>query len=300
MFVVLIQISCKKNETNLLENPSVKETTAPIDMELQATLEAQEDVKYQIIALSKKKDSLQNVLKSTKESMARVNDTKIDKGIEGVNLKLNELKGQKENFEEQAALQIKEIDLATKKIDLLNQEKVVYDAQKKALWDKGAPPKDFVTVDSLLAGINGKINEQNRKVKILNRNVADVEEQVVSINGQRNFLSTKIRENYNAQEILGEFAKDEETKINAQIAGIDTRISMLSGKVSSINSTVAGLNSEIAAKEATAQGDLLKETRQIKTKNRLWYAFIAIGFLIVVFYALFRIGKNKKNNKTKK
>jgi hypothetical protein len=32
--------------------------------------------------------------------MARMNDSKIDKGIQAVNLKLNELKGQKENIEE--------------------------------------------------------------------------------------------------------------------------------------------------------------------------------------------------------
>jgi hypothetical protein len=76
-----------------------------------------------------------------KESMARMNDSKIDKGIQAVNLKLNELKGQKENIEEQVALQKQEIEL-TKKIDLLNQEKV-YDAQHKALYNRGAAPKDF-------------------------------------------------------------------------------------------------------------------------------------------------------------
>jgi hypothetical protein len=41
--------------------------------------------------------------------MARMNDSKIDKG-QAVNLKLNELKGQKENIEEQVALQKQEIE----------------------------------------------------------------------------------------------------------------------------------------------------------------------------------------------
>jgi hypothetical protein len=76
---------------------------------LNKTLEEQ-DIKQQIVALSRKKDSLLNVLKSTKESMARMNDSKIDKGIQAVNLKLNELKGQKENIEEQVALQKQEIN----------------------------------------------------------------------------------------------------------------------------------------------------------------------------------------------
>jgi hypothetical protein len=51
-----------------------------------------------------------------KRIYARMNDSKIDKGIQAVNLKLNELKGQKENIEEQVALQKQEIELATKKL----------------------------------------------------------------------------------------------------------------------------------------------------------------------------------------
>jgi hypothetical protein len=39
--------------------------------------------------------------------MARMNDSKIDKGIQAVNLKLNELKGQKENIEEHVACKSK-------------------------------------------------------------------------------------------------------------------------------------------------------------------------------------------------
>jgi len=125
LFVVLLQISCNKKEgSNQLQPSSEISTTSGDNSELLSTLEEQEEVKAIIIALSKKKDSLQKVVLSTKESMSRINDTKIDKGIEGVNMKLNELKGQKENIEEQVALQKKEIDLATKKIDLLNQEKV--------------------------------------------------------------------------------------------------------------------------------------------------------------------------------
>ena len=222
--------SCVKKQDN--ENPIIQKEIVQTNSELNKTLVEQEEIKQQIVALSRKKDSLLNVLKSTKESMTRMNDSKIDKGIQGVNLKLNELKGQKENIEEQVALQKKEMDLAAKKIDLLNQEKVVYDAQHKALYDKGAPPKDFAKIDTLLGTINSKINEQKRKVKSLNRNISDVEEQVISINDQRDFLSKKIREDYNAQDIFGEFAKEEESKIAEQISTIDSKISSLTGNVS--------------------------------------------------------------------
>ena len=296
--LLLLNSCAKKQDT---DNPEIKKEIVQTNSELNKTLEEQEDIKQQIIALSRKKDSLLNVLKSTKESMARMNDSKIDKGIQGVNLKLNELKGQKENIEEQVALQKKEMELATKKIDLLNQEKVVYDAQHKALYDKGAAPKDFAKIDTLLGAINGKINDQKRKVKSLTRNISDVEEQVISIISQRDFLSKKIREDYNAQEIFGEFAKEEESKITDQISAIDTQISSLTGNINNINASVASLNDSIATK--TEQHDINSQNQADvnKTQNRLYYALFAVGIIIVLFAVFYIIGKRKKQqqNKTK-
>ncbi|WP_339888319.1 hypothetical protein [uncultured Flavobacterium sp.] len=300
LFVVLTQIACDKKGNSSLETKAAETVTVAPDYELQLTLEQQEELKAHIIDLSRKKDSLQSVLKSTKESMSRINDSKIDKGIEGVNTKLNELKGQKENFEEQVALQKKETELALKKVELLNQEKVVYDAQRKALYDKGAAPKDFVKVDSLLAGINGKIGTETKKVKNLNRNVADVEEQIVSIVDKRSFLSAKIRENYNAQEIFSEYAKEEESVITSKIDAIDKQISELSSKVADINTTVVGLNDDIATKEATDLETQIAAENDSKTKNRLLFALIAVGIISLVFYVLYVLGKRKKNNKTNK
>ena len=294
LFVVLTQIACDKKGNSSLETKAAETVTVAPDYELQLTLEQQEELKAHIIDLSRKKDSLQSVLKSTKESMSRINDSKIDKGIEGVNTKLNELKGQKENFEEQVALQKKETELALKKVELLNQEKVVYDAQRKALYDKGAAPKDFVKVDSLLAGINGKIGTETKKVKNLNRNVADVEEQIVSIVDKRSFLSAKIRENYNAQEIFSEYAKEEESVITSKIDAIDKQISELSSKVADINTTVVGLNDDIATKEATDLETQIAAENDSKTKNRLLFALIAVGIISLVFYVLYVLGKRKK------
>ncbi|WP_366186834.1 hypothetical protein [Flavobacterium ovatum] len=294
--LLLLNSCAKKQDT---DNPIIQKEIVQTNSQLNKTLEEQEEIKLQIIALSRKKDSLLNVLKSTKESMARMNDSKIDKGIQGVNLKLNELKGQKENIEEQVALQKKEMELATKKIDLLNQEKVVYDAQHKALYDKGAAPKEFAKTDSLLGTINGKINEQKRKVKALNRNISDVEEQVISIIDQREFLSKKIREDYNAQEIFGEFAKEEESKIAEQISIIDSKISSLTTNINNINSSVASLSDSIEIK--TEQHDLNAQNQAEvdKTQNRLYYAIIAVGIVILLFAVFYIIGKRKKQQQNK-
>lgn len=293
--VLMLQVGCKQQgeKSNDLLNTNT-EAQPGTTIELAQKLNDQEDMKIEIVSLAKKKDSLQNLLNNTKESMSRINDGKIDKGIEGVNARLNELKGQKENFEEQVALQKKEIDLATKKIDLLKQEKVVYDEQRKALFDKGAAPKEFVEVDALLNGINAKLTDQSKKVKSLNRNVADVEEQVLSISEQRGFLSTRIRENYNAQEIFTEFANEEESKISEQIKNIDTKMSKLNGDVNAINSTVAGLNTEIDKQKEVQDQLSTEQESEAKTNERLMIAGIATAVILLLFAVFYFIGKKKK------
>lgn len=96
LFLLNLLTACSENpkaNRNNLENREV-------DTIFSSKLSQQEEVKTLIIALSRKKDSLLNVMLATKESMERINENKIDKGIEGVNIRLDELKGQKENLEE--------------------------------------------------------------------------------------------------------------------------------------------------------------------------------------------------------
>lgn len=102
VFLALIIVSCSDNQKKKNTDVNINDNS-----ELLSKVEKQEDISQTIINLARKKDSLVKVLESTKQSISRMNDEKIDKGIEGVNQKLNELKGQKENFEEQVNLQKK-------------------------------------------------------------------------------------------------------------------------------------------------------------------------------------------------
>ena len=131
--------------------------------------------------VGEQRDSLKNMLAQLDLSIKAVNDSKINPGISGVNNKLNELKGLKESLEEQVTLQNKEIELANKKIQILEEEQSVYKEQQQALIDKGAAPKEFVYVDTLLGGINSKIKIQKDVIKNLERSVNDTKEQVDNI-----------------------------------------------------------------------------------------------------------------------
>ncbi|MFD0834659.1 hypothetical protein ACFQ0I_02700 [Mariniflexile aquimaris] len=271
-------------------------------------LGAEKDSKTKLVNMvSKQRDSLQALLTQLETSVKAINDKKLNPGIAGVNSKLDQLKGQKENLQEQIALQKKEVALATKKIDILNEEKGVYLEQKKALYDKGAPPAAFKVVDSLLSGINSSMLIQNDVVKNINRNVADAEEQMIRITGQRDELSKKIRNNYDTQLILSEYNADEKNRLEAQLAkvnenlnmllneasNLDTDYKLLASKLSNLNTPAVDLNNGDGA-EAAESSDTGEKSG--KTSFAL-IVVLVLGAIMVFFYF---VGKRRKTKNIKK
>jgi|GEM_PF-3623730 len=269
---------------------------------------AQDEKRQLINALNKKKDSVNTLFIQVQKSLDQVNKEKIAPGIEGVNIKLSELKGQRENAIEQLDLQKQEIVLAEKKIGLLKEEKTIYDSQHKALWNRGAEPVAFKVVDSLLAGLTSKISEQSLRVKNLNSTITDINEQIISIDEQRNSLSSKIRNNYTAKQIFDDYSKEEQKRLENQLLVIETNLKTLVEQDDSLNSLLAkesskkydfegSLNaSEKAAQEKTNMllSKELKESEN-KSNNKKNMAFIIIGLLAIVFLMFFILGKIKRN-----
>ncbi|CAH8282757.1 hypothetical protein EV196_101611 [Mariniflexile fucanivorans] len=271
-------------------------------------LGAEKDGKTKLVNMvSKQRDSLQALLAQLETSVKAINDKKLSPGIAGVNSKLDQLKGQKENLQEQIALQKKEVALATKKVDILNEEKAVYQDQKKALYDKGAPPVAFKVVDSLLNGINSQMLIQNDVVKNINRNVADAEEQMLRITGQRDELSKKIRNNYDTQLILSEYNSDEKNRLDAQLAKVnenlnmllnessilDTDYKLLAAKLSNLNTPTVDLSKIEGADNAeTADSD-----EESGKSSFALIVVLALGVIMAIFYV---IGKRRKNKNIKK
>lgn len=294
----LLQVSCQQKTDNQTVLPSATKAITPQEKLAQANkIKEEEAIRHQIIQLVQKKDSLQTSLKTTKESMSKINDAKIDKGINDVKTQLNELKGQKENLEEQVNLQKKEIELATQKIALYKQEKEIYIQHRTALFDRGAPPKDFAKIDDLLQINSTKLTNQNTKIKTLNRSVIDTEEQINSITEQRSFLSTKIRQNYNAQEIFEEYAIEEELKISTKIKDIDAQLLKLNGnkKDSVAIRTVILKTKENKPNKGTNKLTELPIDKEERA-NRLKTAGYAITGVLLIFGFFYFINKKKNNN----
>lgn len=86
-----------------------------IDTKINALKGSKEIQSQEINALISKRDSLKVILNQLESSLSEIKSKKITPGIDGVNEKLNELKGQKENLEEQLDLQKQEIVLGEKR-----------------------------------------------------------------------------------------------------------------------------------------------------------------------------------------
>ena len=302
------------NETNNLNQ--FQDSIGSVMNDIEDLKSYQEAKRQEIISLNKKKDSLNAILIQVQQSLSEVNAKKINPGIEGVNTKLAELKGQREDAQEKLELQKQEIILAEKKIVLLNEEKTVYDAQHQALWSKGAAPEEFKDVDTLLSGLNSKISDQAKRVKKLKSNVSDAEEQIQSIDIQRNSLSSKIRNNYTAKQIFDDYSKEEKVRLDSQLASIDERLKKIINEEAGVSNQLAIQSSkkysiESAQTEAEKAALLSKQTNEAQAASLLeqeaqkqkddkkFTALIIVGLLALIIGVFYMLGKMRKARKNK-
>lgn len=295
---------------------SINKLSAQINELKNTQLSKQQQIEW----LGKKKDSVLSLLNQVQNSLEQVNAKKIAPGIEGVNTKLTELKGQRENAFEQIGLQKQEVALADKKISLLKEEKIVYDAQHQALWNKGSEPAAFKVVDSLLAGINAKITEQVLKAKSLKSTITDIDEQIVSIDEQSKSLSNKIRNNYTAKQIFDDYSKEEQERLQGQLKTINGQLETFISDDNSIGNLLAVQNSkknsfeneESSSKElaklneqkknieANAQiANAQKESNDNKKNSKKSFAIVIVAALAALFILFFFVGKIRKSRRQK-
>lgn len=271
-------------------------------------LAEQKLTKEQAIAkLSVDRDSIKAKLESVNTSIADIKNKKLNANVNDVIARLNEIKGIKEGLVSQTELKKQEIDLAKSKVEILDKEKKVYDNQKQALFDKGAAPKSFVEVDSLLGSIDSKITSQNALIRNLNRTVTDNELEVNRLDNNRKNLSEKIRKSYDAEKILNDYNGEEATRLEELITNYNNQIDQLSNEASSLNTDYNILKSKTSNLEQKvnknleqvnkeAQIEPAKDT-ETKKSNSLNLALWIIGGVFVIMIILYVLGKKRKNAK---
>lgn len=271
-------------------------------------LAEQKLTKEQAIAnLSFYRDSIKAKLESVKTSISDIKNKKLNANVNDVTAKLNEIKGIKEGLVSQTELKNQEIDLAKSKVEILNKEKIVYDNQKRALFDKGAAPESFVEVDSLLQSIDSKITLQNALIRNLNRTVTDNELEINRLDNNRKSLSEKIRKSYDAEKILNDYNEEEATRLEELISNHNNQIDQLSDEASSLNthhnilkSKTSNLQQKVTNNlERANQENQVETTKEFEAKksNGLKLAIWIIGGVFVLMIILYVLGKKRKNAK---
>lgn len=318
-------ISCGGNETSggleqlKLQQGEASTTTnytdsiQQLNKKIASLSNSREAHQERIAFLTKRRDSVKGLLLQIESSLEQLKSRKIDPGINGVNAKLDELKGQKENFQEQQELQQQELALAEKKKTLLAEEKGIYDAQRQALYDKGAAPAAFGTVDSLLSGINDRIAEQATKIKNLNRNTSDILESVTTIDAQRKSLSDKIRNNYTAQEIFDDFSKEERARLTQQLKSTEEELATLLAGDYEMNTELAlntnnkeyleskqnsSLEQSKASEENRMKDEALAMEKSARRQSRIMYTAFGLGAAAIILFLLYMAGKKRKKSKS--
>lgn len=292
-FSILLMVSCdKKQEPKTTTVPQQKNTT--IDLALAKQQEQLARTKKIIDSVLYKKDSLLQVVASTQQTLERLNDSKNEGGIDNETLKLDQLSGQKSNFEEEINFRKKEIALADKKLELYNEEKTMYQEHKKALYSRGAKPVALAKVDSLLSNISNKIANLNKVSEEASKALSQTQEQATAVSKEQEVISNKISSAYISKAVFEDFAKNEKTTIDHQIQLLDSviRSHKTSAAANAVQNTITKdsltSNLQLTGKN---KATLISSTNK---EDRLNYAFGAVGIVIVTFGLFYFIGKKKK------
>lgn len=292
-------------KSNDIVNDSISKLESQINTLQDSKMNKQEEISF----LLKQKDALKSALDQIIKSQQQVGEKKIDSNINSVSAKLDALKNQHEQIVEDLALKRKEVKLAEKKIALWQEEKEVYDTQRKSLYAKGASPDEFKIVDSLLVGINGKIRSQIKADALLKRSIDDMEEQRSAIDLQRSSLSDKIRDNYSAKQIFDDFATEEKQRLNDKLIAVESALEDLLNEVKSTNERLIMNTSrksafenerELIAEKAKADEPLTAESEPlvvqqreiVNPRNRIM-AFISVGVLGSILALFYFLGRKK-------
>ena len=275
----------------------------------------QQTLHQKSVTINKKKDSVSTLLRQVEKSTAQIIIKKIAPTIDHIKTELIALSAPKENIISKLALQEQEVLLADKKITLFTEEKTVYDAQLKALKNKGAAPEDFITINKTLKEIQKHLKEQTLKAANLKNSIANLKEQMIVIDEQIDSLSYKINANYSAKEIVNNYIKEEQDRLFNELNAINLDLESTSSKNDSIQHKIdfyTSNNSNFEEKISNEEklktlgnkvqnnaitGTTLKTVDKEKMKNSAFIFIVVIAAILVVFYLISKKRKSKKKLK---
>lgn len=132
------------------------------------------------------------------------------------------LEDKKRSVQQGMEMDVKRVEVAEKKIAVLQEEKALNENQRRKLWVDGAPQSAIDEAAQAVIATDEAIAAEQNKIKAANRTLAGIQETLDGIDKQRGGLNEKIRNNYTAKEVLDEVAASEAAALTLALARLDS------------------------------------------------------------------------------
>jgi len=147
---------------------------------------------------------------------------RIETGIAEIDNKLEELKDEKLSYQERIELSQRKMDIARRKRELLRDEREIYEGERQDELNDGALESDVDDLNNIIEGLDQEIESQSQKIAQAQSNVSSYQESINRIDRQRKNLSEQIRKNHTTKQIIDEFMADEQSRLESELAKLDT------------------------------------------------------------------------------
>ncbi len=240
--------------------------------------------------LSQQKADLQNRLKTIEDSIALVQEKRDDilKEKDTIEIKEQQLSEQKtvsreklvtgiddidnrlDKIDEQRLLKLNEIELneqkinlARKKIELLEDEKNIYQREKNKLLKNNGDEAELEKYDLKISEINGYLKDEQNKIKSAESNINTLKEWIADADAMKEKLKDMMDSEYSRDETIAEFTREEISRLKNERQMLDTELKDLTGLKGRLSEKRASLNETLLSLEEKSELVKSKELSEI-------------------------------------
>ncbi len=226
-----------------------------------------------IAGLNSQLDTLNVAEKQLSETRERV-DTRLVTGISEIDIRLNQLEVEAMTKNRQMDFEEQKLTLASNKIEILEEEKIIYQREKNSLMDKGGEEEKIEDFEKKIQEVNQAIQEERSKVDQAQENLVELTSWMSDYRTMQNRLKEAIAQEYSRTEILTDFTQSEIDRLNNQKSEMKDELQNLQSiqqelkiQKSEIDSSLTHLDEEIGVVKSQELSDLLMKKSELGSEE---------------------------------
>lgn len=261
------EIQREEREKELsLERADLQESLAEID-------DSFKNLSSSIASLNAQLDTLNVAEKQLSDTRERV-DSRLITGISEIDSRMDELEKEALTRNRQMDIEERKLTLASNKIEILEEEKIIYQREMNSLLDKGAEDEKIAEFEKNIREVNNSIQDEQSKVEEAQDNLVELTSWMSDYHSMQNRLREAIEQEYSRTEILAEFARSEIDRLSNQKSEMKEELSNLQSiqqdlkvKKSEIDSSLTNLNEEMDVVKSQELSELLMKKSEMGTEE---------------------------------